>query len=89
MATTTRPQPNTSAECWRTGFIPEELGMPLPVGGPRLNCAASLLELMLNATVSPVGPKAMRPLIKLQQYDRTGSLDTFFMKLQHMASYLR
>jgi len=41
---------------------------------------------MLQATISPVGPNAMRPLIKLQLYDGTGSLDTFLMKFQRMAS---
>jgi len=44
-------------------------------------------ELMLRATVSVVGPKAMHPLIKPQQYDGTESLDTF-LKMQCMTSYL-
>jgi len=44
---------------------------------------------MSRATISPVGPKAMSPLIKLQQYDGTGSMDTFLSKLQCMASYLQ
>jgi len=35
------------------------------------------------------GPKAMRHLLKLQQYNGTGSLDTFLTKFQCMASYLR
>jgi len=31
----------------------------------------------------------MRPLVKLQQYDGTGSSDTFLTKFQCMASYLQ
>jgi len=56
---------------------------------PQLNRVASLLELMPKATISPVGPKVMHPLIKLQSLDGTGSLDTFLTKFQHTASYLR
>jgi len=41
-----------------------------------------------KATVSLVGPKAMRSLIKLQSFNGTGSLDTFLPKFQHTASYL-
>jgi len=44
---------------------------------------------MSRATINPVGPKAMHPLIKLQKYDGTESLDTFLMKFQYMASYLQ
>ena len=40
-------------------------------------CHLAAAELMSRATVSPVGLKTMRPLIKLQQYQGTGSLDTF------------
>ena len=53
-----------------------------------LNYATSPPEVMSNTTVNPVGPKA-HPLIKLQQYNRTRSLDTFLSKFQRMASYLR
>jgi len=38
---------------------------------------------------SLVGAKVMRPLIKLQSFDRTVSLDTFLTKFQRMASNLR
>jgi len=58
------------------------------VKGFQLKHVASPSELMPRATVSLVGLKAMCPLIKLPQYDGTGSLDTFLMKFQHMASYL-
>jgi len=61
----------------------------MPVGEPWLNYAASSPEVLLNATVNPSRPKAMHPLIKPQQYDRTGSLDTFSTKFQCMACYLR
>jgi len=97
-ATATGLLPDASVECWSAGFIPEARFIPkargtwLPVvfvGGPQLNHATSPLELMSRATISPVGPKAMRPpLIKLQSFDGTGSLEIFLTTLQHMASYL-
>ena len=58
------------------------------VGGPQLNYVALPLEVMSRATVSPVGVKVLHSLIKLQQYDGTGSLDTILVKFQRMASYL-
>jgi len=40
---------------------------------------------MSRTTVSPAGTKAMRPLIELQTFDGTGSLDTFLTIFQCMA----
>jgi len=74
--------PDVSTEHWRVGFIPEAQGTWPPVmhvKRPQLNHVASLPEPMPRATVSPVGPKVMGPVIKLPQYDGTGSLDTFLM----------
>jgi len=87
----TGPLPDASAQHWRACFIPEARGMRQPVvsaGEPRLNYATSPLELTSRATISVVGSKAMCRLIKLLQYDWTGSLDTFLTKFQHMAGYL-
>jgi len=50
-----------------------------------MNHITSPPELMSTATVSQ---KAMHPLIKLQSFDGTESLDTFLTKFQHMGSYL-
>ena len=86
------PLPDASVEYWKTDFvIPEAQEMRPPaecVGAVQLNHAASLKELMPRGRVSLVGVKAMHPLIKLQSFDGTGSLDTFLMKFQCMASYL-
>jgi len=73
-------------------FIAEAWGMcppVMPVAVPRLKYTTSPLEVMSNATINPVGPKSMHPLIKLQQYNGTGSFDTFLTKFQCIASYLR
>jgi len=42
---------------------------------------------MSNVTVNLAEPKVMRHLIKLQQYNGTGSLDTFLTKFQRMVTY--
>jgi len=88
----TGPPPDVSVECWKVGFIPETQGMWRPVvhfEGLQPNHGASPPELMSRATVSPVSPKAVSPLIKLPQFDGTGSLDTFLTKFQRMVSYIR
>jgi len=36
-----------------------------------------------------MGAKAKHLLLKLQRFDSSGSLDTFLLKFQHMAAYLR
>jgi len=90
--TATAPPPDISTERWRVDFIPEAQGMRPPVvrvERPQLNHVTMPLELMPRATVSPVGWKVMGPLIKLPQFDGTGSLDTFLTKFQHLAAYLR
>jgi len=46
-------------------------------------------ESVSRPTAALVGIKAMCPLIKLQSYNGSGSLETFLMKFQHMAAYLR
>ena len=92
MVMVTGPPPNASEEHWRVGFIPVAQGTWLPVMSVRgswLNHATAPPMLRSRATVSAVGPKAMHPLIKLQQYYGTGSFDTFLTKFQRMASYLR
>jgi len=69
---------NTYAEHWRMSCIPEagECGQLSWLSeGPQLNYTASPPEVKLNTAISLVLPEAMRPLIKLQQYDGTGSLE--------------
>jgi len=59
------------------------------VGASQLDYVASPLELMLQAPAGSIGVKAGRPLIKLQPYNGSRSMDTFLMKFSHMANYLR
>ena len=71
-------------ERWRVGVIPETRGMQPPVKRverPQLNHVTLLPALMPKTIICPVGPNVMRPLIKLQSFERTGSLDTFLMQL--------
>jgi len=63
----------------------------------QLNYVISPLELVLRAPAGSTGVKASHLLIKLHSYDGSGSVDTFLMrsvdtflmKFQCMASYLR
>jgi len=89
---TTRQPPDAYAERWRPGFIPEAWGTwppVIPVGVSRSNYVASSPELLSQTPAGPVGIKASRPLLKLQLYDGSRSLDMFLMKFQYMADYLR
>jgi len=89
---TTEPLPDASIERWRPGFIPEARGTRPPVksvGESQLNYVALPPELMSRAPAGSMGIKASRPLIKLQPYNGSGSLDTFLMKFSCMANNLR
>jgi len=43
---------------------------------------------MSHLTTTSTGAKAKHPLLKLQHFNGSGSLETFLMKFQHMAAYL-
>jgi len=55
------------------------------------NAGAPLLPLVHVSfpTTASTGTKAKHPLIKLQHFDGSGSLERFLMKFQCMATYLR
>jgi len=40
-------------------------------------------------TTTSTGTMAKHPLLKLQRFDDSGSLDTFLLKFQRMSAYLR
>jgi len=81
--------PDASAVHLEVSFTPDARGTRPPVEFVKvlqLNpVAPQLTEFMSRTTAA----KAIHPLIKLHSYNGFGSLETFFMKFQHMAIYLQ
>jgi len=55
---------------------------------PLLTWVSAACNLFTVTTTSSAGNKTTRPLLKLQPFDGTGSLDTFLNRFDRMAKYL-
>jgi len=76
------------------GFIAEVRGTRQPTKGVDVSqCVSGASGLPLaqpnQVTTASVGAKSKHPLLKLQCYDGSESLDTFLLKFRHMAVYLQ
>jgi len=70
---------------------PGERGCRINLSMCQFNAGAPLLPpaQVSQPTTKSMGTKAKHPLLKLQRSDGSRSLETFLMKFQHMATYLR